>query len=143
MQPLDVCIFGPVTAVYRRLITDLAPHMDAGGIDKAQFGTCYTQAWAKVLMSAAAKKAFQDTGIAIDLNASKVLDRLAGSSAAPCQSGTPQPAEQEVAKVPGSATAFENMLDTYRKAEDPRNTHGLKKTLLEAFEQTQMELAAV
>ncbi|CBQ68564.1 conserved hypothetical protein [Sporisorium reilianum SRZ2] len=42
MQPLDVSIFGPLTAAYRRIINDVSEHM--GTINKAQFATFYAQA---------------------------------------------------------------------------------------------------
>ncbi|CBQ72541.1 hypothetical protein sr17473 [Sporisorium reilianum SRZ2] len=88
MQPLDVSIFGPITAAYRHLVTELAPHVDAAGIDKAQFGTLYAQAQAKMLTSAAAKKAFQDTGLTNHPVPEKVLSRLAGSPIIPIEAGS-------------------------------------------------------
>ncbi|SJX64778.1 related to transposase [Sporisorium reilianum f. sp. reilianum] len=82
MQPLDVNIFGPITAAYWHLVTELAPHVAATGIDKVQFGMLYTQARAKTLTSAVAKKAFQDTGLTNHLVPEKVLSQLAGSTTA-------------------------------------------------------------
>ncbi|CBQ72315.1 related to transposase [Sporisorium reilianum SRZ2] len=47
MQLLDVSIFGPLMAAYRRIVSNAAEHVDA--VDKAQFGTFYAQAQEKVL----------------------------------------------------------------------------------------------
>ena len=44
MQPLNVSIFGPLTAAYCCLVAELAPHVASAGIDKAQFGMCYARA---------------------------------------------------------------------------------------------------
>ena len=49
MQPLDVSIFGPLTSAYQHLVTELALHVAASGIDKVQFGSLYAQARAKTL----------------------------------------------------------------------------------------------
>ncbi|SJX64987.1 related to transposase [Sporisorium reilianum f. sp. reilianum] len=84
MQPLDMSIFGPITVAYWCLVTKLAPHVDTAGIDKVQFGTLYAQAWAKMLTLAAAKKAFQDTGLTNHPVPEKVLSQLAGSTTAGC-----------------------------------------------------------
>ncbi|SJX64198.1 uncharacterized protein SRS1_06028 [Sporisorium reilianum f. sp. reilianum] len=46
MQPLDVSIFGPLTATYRRIINDVSEHV--GTINKAQFTTFYAQAREKI-----------------------------------------------------------------------------------------------
>lgn len=143
MQPLDVSIFGPLTAAYWRLVTDVAPHVAAGGIDKPQFGSFYAEARAKVLMSAAAKKAFLDSGITIDPKPSKVINRLPGAVAAHRQSLPPQTQEQDDAEPLPSVAQFDNMLEAYRNAEDDRDARRLKKVVLEAFTQSQTELAAV
>ncbi|CBQ73839.1 related to transposase [Sporisorium reilianum SRZ2] len=55
MQPLDVSIFGLLTASYRRLVSDAAEHMDA--IDKPMFGT-WPQAPLQELTGSAANSAF-------------------------------------------------------------------------------------
>lgn len=143
MQPLDVSIFGPLTAAYRRLVVDIAPQVSAGGIDKPQFGSFYAEARAKTLTSAAAKKAFQDTGITVNPSPVKVLERLGEASAADDRCGAPQSAEQEDAAIPHTEAAFSAALEAFRNAKDEREARGHKKTLLEAFSWTQAELAAV
>ncbi|SJX66448.1 related to transposases [Sporisorium reilianum f. sp. reilianum] len=105
MQPLDVLIFGPLTAAYCHIINTATEHVDA--IDKAQFRTFYTQAWEKVLMQSAAWKAFLDSGISLDPSPEKVLQHLPGCSTPTKASRTPL---QELA-VPCSTSAFNAMLN--------------------------------
>ena len=78
MQPLDVSIFGPLTAAYRRAVADVAQYMPSAGINKAQFGNLYSHASTKVLTSVAANKAFQHSGMTVNTNPDKVLARLPG-----------------------------------------------------------------
>ena len=78
MQPLDVSIFGPLTAAYRRAVADVAQYMPSAGINKAQFGNLYSHASTKVLTSVAANKAFQHSGMTVNPNPDKVLARLPG-----------------------------------------------------------------
>ena len=73
MQPLDVSIFGPLTAAYQQAVADVSQYMPSSGIDKVQFGNLYSHAWMKVLTSVAAKKAFQDSGMTVNPNPEKVL----------------------------------------------------------------------
>ena len=139
MQPLDVSVFGPLTAAYRRLVTELAPQVPAAGIDKAQFGTLYAQARAKVLMPAAARKAFQDSGMTATPSPDKVLNRLAGSVPAGRKSGAPQKSIAQESTVLQPSTAFNSMLDRFRNTDDVREARGLKRELLEAFQAPQTE----
>jgi len=79
MQPLDVSIFGPLTAAYNRRLNDITPHL-VGDIDKARFATIYAEARAATMTSTAARKAFTDSGISLNPTPDKVLARLPGGS---------------------------------------------------------------
>ena len=68
------------------MVTELVPHVPASGIDKAQFGSLYAQAQAKMLIPSAASKAFVDSGITIGPSPSKVLSQLPGAATAVLQS---------------------------------------------------------
>ncbi|SJX63767.1 related to transposase [Sporisorium reilianum f. sp. reilianum] len=59
MQPLDVSIFGLLTSSYQCLVAKVAEHVD--GIDKAQFGTFYTQACEKEIARPCSTSAFNAT----------------------------------------------------------------------------------
>jgi hypothetical protein len=83
MQPLDVSIFGPLTAAYNRRLNDITPHL-VGDIDKARFATIYAEARAATMTSTAARKAFTDSGISLNPTPDKVLARLPGGSDASC-----------------------------------------------------------
>ena len=117
--------------------------MAGTGIDKAQFGTFYAQARAKVLTTAAARKAFQDCGMTVHPSPTRVLNRLAGSTTPGQQTRTTQPATQEQSANMQSDMAFNNMLDAYKNTEDARDARALKWSLLEAYQRTQMENTAV
>ncbi|KAJ1033830.1 hypothetical protein NDA16_000040 [Ustilago loliicola] len=81
MQLLDVSIFAPLKAAYKRLVTELASHVPGTGIDKAAFGSLYLQACGTALTSAKEKKAFKDSGIMVSPSPDKVLAWLASSAA--------------------------------------------------------------
>ncbi|SJX63439.1 related to transposase [Sporisorium reilianum f. sp. reilianum] len=105
MQPLDVLIFGPLTAAYCCIINTAAEHVDA--VNKVQFGTFYTQAWEKVLMQSATQKAFSDSRISLNPSPEKVLRHLPSGSMLTRASRT---LLQELA-VPCLASAFNATLD--------------------------------
>ncbi|CBQ71472.1 conserved hypothetical protein [Sporisorium reilianum SRZ2] len=142
MQPLDVSIFRQLTAAYRRLVTELAPHVAATGIDKAQFGTLYAQAQEKTLTSAAAKKAFQDTGITTHPVPGKVLNRLAGSANAPRRSSPSRLEALTEMLLPRTLEALETALSAIHNARDARDLQVLKRLILEAFQAEQTEKEA-
>ena len=139
MQPLDVSIFAPLKAAYKRLVTELASHVPGTGIDKAAFGSLYLQARGTALTSAKAKKAFKDSGIMVSPSPDKVLGWLAGS-AARHRSDSPQPVPVEEVTVPRLEAEMSSMLDCFRNASDPRTARGLKRSLLQAFQAPQAEL---
>ncbi|SPO30246.1 uncharacterized protein UTRI_05710 [Ustilago trichophora] len=70
MQPLDVSVFGPVSAAYKQIINNLAPQSILD-VNRSQFVTFYAQAREKALMPTAAQKAFANCGIAVKPNAKK------------------------------------------------------------------------
>lgn len=142
MQPLNMSIFGPITAACQQLITDFAPYVAAARINKVQFRALYAQACAKVLTSAAARKAFSESGMTVGLIPSKVLSRLAGLSNAACPSGSAQPAAQEHVALPRFKPELSAMLDSYRTTEDPQEARALKQTLLQAYLEPQAEQTA-
>ncbi|CBQ69138.1 related to transposase [Sporisorium reilianum SRZ2] len=142
MQPLDVSIFGPITVAYWCLVTELAPHVAATGIDKAQFGTLYAQAQAKTLTLAAAKKAFQDTRLTNHLVPEKVLSQLAGSTTAGRQSSPSKPPASTQTLLPRTPDALNTALTAVHNAQDARDLRQLKHPILEAFQAAQMEKAA-
>ncbi|SPO20076.1 related to transposases [Ustilago trichophora] len=134
MQPLDVSIFGPLSASVKRLISDAATHVS--DVDKPMFVTMYAQAREKVLMQARARKAFSDSGITLNPSANKVLDRLPGS-------GTQQHRQplQERA-VPNSRTVFETTVAVLAQEQDPREARKLGNSISQAHAQTEAALAA-
>lgn len=143
MQPLDVSIFGPLTAAYRRMVTELAPHVAAAGIDKAQFGTFYAQAREQVLTPSAARKAFRDSGITVYPSPQKVLARLPGYDPARRQPGAPQLAAQTNTQASEQPLSLDDLLEEYRNEEDPRSARTLKHTLLQAYQSSQAEMEMV
>ena len=108
------------------MVTELVPHVPASGIDKAQFGSLYAQARAKMLTPSAASKAFVDSGITIDPSPSKVFSRLPGAATVVLQSQLPQMQQGQAVHIPPSQPSFDDMLSAYRDAEDPRTAHALK-----------------
>ncbi|SJX60738.1 related to transposase [Sporisorium reilianum f. sp. reilianum] len=139
MQPLDVSIFGPLTAAYWHLVTKLAPHMAAAGIDKVQFGTLYTQAQVKVLMPAAAMRAFWDSGITTHPVPEKVLNQLVGLANAPHQSSVAQLAAELPVPIPQTLDALDAMLTAVHNAKDAQDLWQLKCPILEAFHAERIE----
>ena len=133
MQPLDVSLFGPLTAAYCQLINNAAPHVNSK-IDKAQFGSFYAEACKLIIMQMTARKAFTDSGISSVPDPEKVLKRLPGYASAGQGSGTRQMLLQEIA-VPQSDAAVSAMLEEYRAQTDPRDARTLKRNLLQAFEE--------
>lgn len=132
LQPLDVSIFGPLTAAYRRIINNVAPHVYAD-IDKAQFATFYAQAREQTLTQMAARKAFSDSGITVKPSPEKVLARYAGRN-----TGTPQRTPlQDVSNIPRTNAAVNAMLDDFKAVTAQRDQRLLKRTLLQAFEAPQ------
>ena len=131
MQLLDVSVFGPLTAAYCRMVVELAPHLASTGVDKAQFGTCYARARSQTLTTASAKKVFQDLGMTIYPNPNKVLDRLPGSAAAGCQSGTAPLINQTNVEASQPTIPVVSCWISYRR----RTTRGtLKHTLVQAYQ---------
>lgn len=137
MQPLDVSIFGPLTAAYRQLINNMAPHVN-GDLDKVHFATLYAQAHNGILSQTVARKAFLDSGITITPDPEKVLARLPGYPAAARQTSATLSSErrplQEIAIARSDATV-NTMLDAFREESDPRQARTLKRQLLQAFEE--------
>ncbi|SPO26631.1 related to transposase [Ustilago trichophora] len=126
MQPLDVSIFGPLSASVKRLISDATTHVS--NVDKPMFVTMYAQA--------RARKAFSDSGITLNPSANKVLDQLPGS-------GTRQHRQllQERA-VPNSRTVFETTVAILAQEQDPREAQKLGNSISQAHAQTEAALAA-
>ncbi|CDU23859.1 related to transposase [Sporisorium scitamineum] len=142
MQPLDVLIFGPLTTAYQHLVTELAPHVAAAGIDKAQFRSLYAQAQATTLTSAAAKKAFQDTRITTHPVPGKVLNQLAGSGNALHQSSSLQLAAATQTPLPWTLEALNASLTAIHNAWDTWELRALKKLIIKAFQKEQEEKEA-
>ncbi|SPO21142.1 related to transposases [Ustilago trichophora] len=134
MQPLDVSIFGPLSASVKRLISDAATHVS--DIDKPMFVTMYAQAREKVLTQARARKAFSDSGITLNPSANKVLDRLPGSGTRQHQ----QPLQE--CAVPNSRTVFETTVAVLAQEQDPREAQKLGNSISQAHAQTEAALAA-
>ncbi|SPO28681.1 related to transposase [Ustilago trichophora] len=134
MQPLDVSIFGPLSASVKRLISDAATHVS--DIDKPMFVTMYAQAREKVLTQAQARKAFSDSGITLNPSANKVLDRLPGSGTRQHQ----QPLQERA--VPNSRTVFETTVAVLAQEQDPREARKLRNLISQAHAQTEAALAA-
>ena len=116
-----------LTSVDRCMVTELVPHVPASGIDKAQFGSLYAQARAKMLTPSAASKAFVDSGITINLSSTKDLSRLAGAVAAGHQSQLLQKHQEQASLVPQSTCSLDNMLSAFRDSQDPRTVCILKR----------------
>ncbi|SJX62091.1 related to transposase [Sporisorium reilianum f. sp. reilianum] len=142
MQPLDVSIFGPITAAYQHLVTQFAPHVDAAGINKAQFSMLYTQAQVKMLTLAAAKKAFQDTRLTNHLVSEKVLSQLAGLTNAGHRSSPSKPLALKQTLLPQTPDVLDATLTTICNDKDKRDLCMLKQLVLEAFKAAQMEKEA-
>ncbi|SPO23066.1 related to transposases [Ustilago trichophora] len=134
MQPLDVSIFGPLSASVKRLILDAATHVS--DIDKPMFVTMYAQAREKVLTQARARKAFSDSRITLNPSANKVLDRLPGSGTRQHQ----QPLQERA--VPNSRTVFETTVAVLAQEQDPREARKLGNSISQAHAQTEAALAA-
>ncbi|SJX65021.1 related to transposase [Sporisorium reilianum f. sp. reilianum] len=140
MQPLDVSIFGPLTAAYQCLVTELAPHLAATGINKVQFGTLYAQAQAKVLTSAAAMRAFQDSGMTTTHPVpEKVLNQLVGLANPPCQTSVAQLAAELPAPIPWTPDALDTALTAVRNAKDAQDLWQPKHPVLEVFHAERLE----
>ncbi|CBQ67492.1 related to transposase (C-terminal fragment), partial [Sporisorium reilianum SRZ2] len=144
MQPLNVSIFGLLTGSYRRLVAEVAEHMD--GIDKAQFGSFYAQAREKVLTQARAQKAFSDSGISLDPSLEKVLRCLASGSIA-ANTSTPQHQPLQEIAGPCLASAFNTTLNialnTHAQEPGSRDARALKKTIQQANEEAQASIAVL
>ncbi|SPO27531.1 related to transposase [Ustilago trichophora] len=132
MQPLDVSVFGPVSAAYKQIINNLAPQ-SISDVNRSQFVTFYAQARAKALTPTAARKAFADCGIAVKPNAEKVLNRLAGHQQAQ-RTGTTQQSPLQECLPPQTSTAVSSALDAFRHEPNPRDAYTLKQTLMQAYE---------
>lgn len=141
MQPLDVSIFGPLTAAYRHIINDVA-HDVSRDIDRAEFATIYAQARSKVLTPMAARKAFVDTGMTVDPDPDKVLCRLPGYAAANRPSLPSRSPLQEI-DIPQSNAAVNAMLNAYRSEPMVRQASQLKRSLLSAYEAPQATISVL
>ncbi|SPO28404.1 related to transposase [Ustilago trichophora] len=132
MQPLDVSVFGPVSAAYKQIINNLAPQ-SISDVNRSQFVTFYAQARAKALTPTAARKAFTGCGIAVKPNAEKVLNRLARHQQAQ-RTGTTQQSLLQECLPPQTSTAVSSALDAFRHKPNPRDAYTLKQTLMQAYE---------
>ncbi|SPO31976.1 related to transposase [Ustilago trichophora] len=132
MQPLDVSVFGPVSAAYKQIINNLAPQ-SVSDVNRSQFVTFYAQAREKALTPTAAQKAFADCGIAVKPNAKKVLNQLAGHQQAQRTRTTQQSLLQE-RLPPQTSTAVSSALDAFRHEPNPRDAKAIKQTLMQAYE---------
>ncbi|SPO24638.1 related to transposase [Ustilago trichophora] len=134
MQPLDVSIFGPLSASVKRLILDAATHVS--DVDKPMFVTMYAQAREKVLTQARAWKAFSDSGITLNPSANKVLDQLPGSGTRQHR----QPLQERA--VPDSRTVFKTTVVILAQEQDPREARKLGNSISQAHARTETALAA-
>ncbi|SPO30882.1 related to transposase [Ustilago trichophora] len=141
MQPLDVSVFGPVSAAYKQIINNLAPQ-SVSDVNRSQFVTFYAQAREKALTPTAARKAFADCGIAVRPNAEKVLSRLAGHKQAQ-RTGTPQQSPLQEHLPPQTSTAVSSVLDSFRHEPNPRDASSIKNTLMQAFEGPHASIAVL
>ncbi|SPO32559.1 related to transposase [Ustilago trichophora] len=132
MQPLDVSVFGPVSAAYKQIINNLAPQ-SVSDVNRSQFVTFYAQAREKALTPTAAQKAFADCGIAVKPNAKKVLNQLARHQQAQ-RTGTTQQLLLQERLPPQTSTAVSSVLDAFRHKPNPRDAKAIKQTLMQAYE---------
>ncbi|KAJ1026796.1 hypothetical protein NDA16_002093 [Ustilago loliicola] len=138
LQPLDVSIFGPLTAAYRRIINNVAAHVDSD-IDKAQFSTFYAQAREQALTQMTARKAFSNLGITTTPSAEKVLARLPGGT-----TQTPQiPPLKDTLNIPSTNASVNAMLDDFKDSTEQRDQRQLKRTLLQAYEALQATISVL
>ncbi|SJX61013.1 related to transposase [Sporisorium reilianum f. sp. reilianum] len=145
MQPLDVSIFGPLTAAYRRLINNVAQHV-AADISKAQFVSFYAQARGSVLTQMAARKAFSDTGMTVNPDPERVLNRLpgfVGQVGQVGQSQTFQPLPLQELAIPRSHADANVMLNAFRQEPDARDANRLKQTILQALNQSEARVSSL
>lgn len=132
MQPLDVCIFGPLSMSYRKRVTDLGGDVDH--IDKAQFATFYAQARAEIITPRASRAAFSSCGYTHTPDPEKVLKHMPGMSEA-IDRRTPPPNEesQPIIHTPTSIREYRLLLDSLNMSDCPRRIAYTKRTLMKAF----------